>query len=209
MSLSAELVQAVRDPDNARRHAGPPLVIPAAAFVVAAVVAWALQARGAHRWCAFALFGSAFPLGVFTATAVSQLRWLGARVAGTLIALFGGFLAAANLAIGGLFLSLLALPAAASNVTAIRVLDLFMSIFSGVGYCVPVALLFAGLSIPCLILGLLPKWVSLLGLVLAVVGVLSWFAMVAPAALVLIPIVRVGGFFWLIAVAVLLPSRKA
>lgn len=210
MSLAAELVQAIRDPDNARRHAGPPLIVPALAFVIAAIAAWTLQGKGSpHRWCAFALFGSAFPLGVFTATVVSQLRWLGARVAGTTIALFGGFLAAANLAIGGLFLSLLAFPGAAQSAMAVRVLDRFMFIFSGLGYSVPVALLFAGVSLPSLVLGLLPKWLGILGLVLFVAGVLSWLAMVAPAALVLVPLVRAGSFLWLLAVALFLPSRKA
>src|SRR5262252_4471674 len=41
--------------------------------------------------CAFLQFGSVIPLGIFTATAVSQLRFLGVRAAGTYIALFGGF----------------------------------------------------------------------------------------------------------------------
>src|SRR5258708_1892073 len=49
--------------------------------------------------CAFLQFGSVIPLGIFTATAVSQLRFLGVRAAGTHIALFGGFLTATNIMI--------------------------------------------------------------------------------------------------------------
>src|SRR5260370_4658106 len=40
--------------------------------------------------CAFLQFGSAIPLGIFTATMVSRLRFLGVRAAGPSIALFGG-----------------------------------------------------------------------------------------------------------------------
>jgi hypothetical protein len=40
--------------------------------------------------CAFLQFGSAVPLGLFTATIVSRLRFLGVRAAGAQIALFGG-----------------------------------------------------------------------------------------------------------------------
>jgi hypothetical protein len=42
-------------------------------------------------------FGSAIPLGLFTATAVSQLQFLGVRAAGTSIALFGGFATATTM----------------------------------------------------------------------------------------------------------------
>ena len=40
---------------------------------------------------AFAVFASAIPLGVYAATAVSRLNFLGVRVAGVTIAEFGGF----------------------------------------------------------------------------------------------------------------------
>jgi hypothetical protein len=40
--------------------------------------------------CAFLHFGSAVPLGLFTATIVSRLRFLGVRAAGAHIARFGG-----------------------------------------------------------------------------------------------------------------------
>ena len=44
--------------------------------------------------CAALHFGAAIPLGIFTATAVSRLRFLGIRAAGADIAVFGGFLTA-------------------------------------------------------------------------------------------------------------------
>jgi hypothetical protein len=47
--------------------------------------------------CAFFQFGAAIPLGIFTASAVSQLRFLGVRAAGAYIALFGGLATALNM----------------------------------------------------------------------------------------------------------------
>ena len=50
------------------------------------------QARpAALLLCAFLQFGPAIPLGIFTASAVSWLRFLGVGAAGADIALFGGF----------------------------------------------------------------------------------------------------------------------
>src|SRR5262249_26070639 len=43
--------------------------------------------------CAFLQFGSAIPLGLFTAAIVSRLRFLGVRAAGPFLGLFGGFFA--------------------------------------------------------------------------------------------------------------------
>src|SRR5215469_14385712 len=50
------------------------------------------QARpSAVLLCTFLQFGSAIPLGIFTASAVSRLKFLGVKAAGADIALFGGF----------------------------------------------------------------------------------------------------------------------
>src|SRR5882757_101638 len=53
----------------------------------------------AVKLSAFFFFGSAVPLGIYTATVVSRLRYLGVRAAGTNIALFGGFAASGAIAI--------------------------------------------------------------------------------------------------------------
>src|SRR5260370_7949437 len=41
--------------------------------------------------CAFLQFGATIALGIFTASVVSRLHFLGVRAAGPYIALFGGF----------------------------------------------------------------------------------------------------------------------
>jgi hypothetical protein len=106
-----------------RRFAGPPLLPLALVHVLlfAASLAVGAMLRGgpsyanpygpiedaqrffganpeALRWSAFLSLGSAVPLGIYTATIVSRLRFLGVRAAGTNIALFGGFAASVALA---------------------------------------------------------------------------------------------------------------
>src|SRR5215211_2792306 len=51
------------------------------------------------RVVAFLQFGAAIPLGIFTATVVSRLRFLGLTVAGVTIAQFGGYVASIMLAL--------------------------------------------------------------------------------------------------------------
>ena len=52
----------------------------------------------ALRVSSFFLFGSSVPLGIYAATVVSRLRFLGVRAAGAYIALGGGFAASGSLA---------------------------------------------------------------------------------------------------------------
>jgi hypothetical protein len=68
-------------------------------------------------------------------------------------------------------------------------------------------LLIAGVCIPAAVGRLLPKWLIVFGLLLAVAGELSWFNLVFPQALFLIPLVRFPGFIWLIATGFLLPKN--
>jgi hypothetical protein len=70
-------------------------------------------------------------------------------------------------------------------------------------------LLIAGISIPAAFMKLLPKWLIVFGLILAVAGELSWFhLLVFPKLLFLIPLVRFPGFIWLIATGFLLPKTR-
>jgi hypothetical protein len=98
--------------------------------------------------CAFFQFGSAIPLGLFTATVVSRLRFLGVKAAGTHIALFGGLMAAFNVALSALVLWVMAYPGIAQEVTVLRALYYVVFAIGGVGYSMPLGLLFAGISIP-------------------------------------------------------------
>jgi len=52
----------------------------------------------------------------------------------------------------------------------------------------------------------LPKWIVILGIVLAAIGELSWLDILFPQALPLIPLTRFPGFVWLIAAGFSLPK---
>jgi hypothetical protein len=149
--------------------------------------------------CAFFQFGAAIPLGIYTATMTSRLRFLGARVAGVDIALFGGFAAAFLTFISALAQWTLSRPGIAADATVTQALYYLVFATGGPGYSVPVGLLFAGVSVPALLMRLLPRWLALLGLVLAVAGELSALTLVVPQAIFLIPLTRFPGFIWLIA----------
>jgi hypothetical protein len=69
-------------------------------------------------------------------------------------------------------------------------------------------LLIAGLSVPAAIMKLLPKWLVVSGLALALIGELSALSLVIPGLLVLIPLTRFPSFIWLIAAGFLLPRGR-
>jgi hypothetical protein len=158
--------------------------------------------------CAFLQFGAAIPLGIFAATMVSRLQFLGVRVAGAHIALFGGLMTAFNMAASALVLWVMAYPGIAQDPAVLRALYYLTFALGGVGFCVPIGLLIAGLSIPAAFFKLLPKWLVVFGLVLAIIGELSVLSLVVPNALFLIPLTRFPAFIWLIAAGFALPKTR-
>jgi hypothetical protein len=158
-------------------------------------------------WCAFLQFGAAIPLGIFAATMVSRLQFLGVRAAGAHIALFGGLMAAFDIAISALVLWVMAYPGIAQE-PSLRALYYIVFSIGGVGFSVPMGLLIAGLSIPAAMMRLLPKWLIVFGLVLAVTGELSALSLVIPSAVFLIPLTRFPSFIWLILAGFKLPKTR-
>jgi hypothetical protein len=156
--------------------------------------------------CAFLQFGAAIPLGIYTATVVSRLRFLGVRAAGPMIALFGGFATAFDIMASSHILWAMVRPGIAQDVTLLRALYFVSFGFGGAGFSVPLGLLIAGISVAAGFRRLLPRWLVIAGIVLAAIGELSWFSLVLPDALFLIPLTRFPGFLWLIAAGFLLPA---
>ncbi len=187
--------------------AGTPFPAPTSA--PGALAAYFPAHTGAVLACALLQFASAIPLGIFVATAVSRMRFLGVRVAGIEIALFGGWLATFDSIASAAAISALANPAAAHDPALVQALYAMQFTFGGPGYAVPLGLFLAGLSVPALLLRLLPRWQVWLGLGLAAVGELSWLAMAVPGALFLIPLLRFPAFVWLIAAGFALPAGAA
>jgi hypothetical protein len=160
----------------------------------------------AVQLCAFLQFGSAVPLGVFTATVVSRLRFLGVKAAGAYIALFGGFGAAFAIASSSTVLWTMSHSGIAEDTTLTQALYFLSYGFGGPGYSVPLGLLMAGISVPLLLDRIVPRWIPILGLALAVCGELSWLNLEFPSTVLLIPLTRFPGFVWMIAVGFALPA---
>ncbi len=159
-------------------------------------------------WCAFLQFGAAIPLGIFTATMVSRLQFVGVRAAGAWIALFGGLMTAFNMAATSLILWVMSYPGIADDAGVLRALYYLVISIGGVGFSVPMGILILGLSIPAAIMKLLPKWLVIFGFALGAIGELSWLSLVIPQALFLIPLTRFPGFIWVIAAGFLLPDTR-
>ena len=156
--------------------------------------------------CAFLQFGAAVPLGIFTATIVSRLQFLGVRAAGATIALYGGLAASFATMCGGLVMWVMARPGITDDVQLTRALYYLDFGAAGPGYSVPLALLMAGVSVPLLFYRFVPKWIGVFGLVLAGFGVLSWFSVEFLPATFFIPLTRFPGFVWMIAVGFAMPK---
>jgi hypothetical protein len=148
------------------------------------------------------------PLGIFTATVVSRLRFHHVDVAGVDIASFGGFAAAVFLGVSALSFWALSQPGVAGDPGAMRVAQLIGFAAGGVGHTVCLGLLAAGVSVPCLVFRLMPRWISIVGLVCAAICALSVFSLVAPWATPLLPLGRFPGYAWLIAAGFALPRTR-
>jgi hypothetical protein len=158
--------------------------------------------------CLFLQFGATICLGLFCTVVVSQLLFLRVRSAGPWIALFGGFLTVFNGVAAGFIVWTLIHPAVAQNAPVLVGLYYLSYAFGGPGFSIPMGLLMAGVSVPAAFMRLLPKWIIVLGLALAVAGELSWFHLISPAMLFLVPLVRFPGFIWLVAVGFSLPRTQ-
>jgi len=173
------------------------------------IVAFFAARHAAALFCAFMHFGSTIPLGIFTASIVSRLEFLGVREAGAKIALFGGFATAILTMASSTVLWAMAAPGAAQDRSLAVALQTLNFALGGPGYSVPLGLLMAGVSVPLLFRRMTPRWIPILGLVLAACGELSWLSLEFPPALLLIPLTRFPGFVWMIAVGFALPRSIA
>jgi hypothetical protein len=218
-------------PTSRVRHPSPPLGVVAIVFTVLflaglypvtvfggrpyfpgpwesadAIVAFFQTRPTAVLICAALHFGAAIPLGIFTASIVSRLQFLGVRAAGATVALFGGFATAFMMFASSTVLWTLAQPGIAQDRTLVQALHWLDQTFGGVGFSVPFGLLMAGVSVTAAAYRLLPTWIVVLGLALAVSGELSWINLLTPKALFLVPLTRFPGFVWLIAAGFVLPN---
>jgi hypothetical protein len=158
---------------------------------------------------AFLQFGAAIPFGIFAAAIVTRMHALEIDVAGVRIALFGGIMAAIDEAISGGVIWALGHPVIAQVPAITQALHYLAVVLGGPGFTMPQGLLMAGISIPAGSTKQLSKTMVVFGLILAVIGELSWFSMLSPFAGILIPLARWPGFIWLIVAGFQLSRRRA
>lgn len=156
----------------------------------------------------FFLFGAAIPLAIFTATATSRLTYIGFRVPGVQIALIGGALSSAFLALSGLFAWTLSRPGVQAAPGAVRALHDLSFLSGGVAHITTFGLLAAGVSVPALLGRLVPRWIAWLGLVVAGIAELSTLSLLVPVLSFLLPLARFPGLVWLIAIGFTLPRSR-
>jgi hypothetical protein len=216
------------------RHRGPSLLAVGAVYTalfIASLVGSTVMAGGEHfpspfqpellsrdyfvehaeavRTGAFLQFAAAVPLGIFSATAASRVRFLGAELAGVSIALFGGFSASLMLALSALVQWVLSWSGVAAVPATVRALHVLAFATGGPGYAVPFGLLVAGVSVTAGLQGLAPRWLMWFGLVVAAAAELTTLSLILPAAFYLLPAARFSGFVWMICAGALLPRARA
>jgi hypothetical protein len=158
--------------------------------------------------CVFLQTGATVCLGLFTAVVTSRLHFLGVRAAGVHIALLGGFLTVFDGLAAGYATWATIQPAVAPNASVLLGLYYFSFALGGPGFSVPMGLLMAGVSVTSAFRKLLPRWLVVLGLVLAGAGELSVFYFLNHKLLFLIPLTRFPGFIWIVAVGFLMPNAR-
>jgi hypothetical protein len=220
--VSAPSVPPPRAPRRAQE--GPPLLIPALSFAGLTVAGAIIGAGGprpdstpaevlayatAHPTLAAVgaalLFGTAFPLVVFAATAVTRYRRLGVAAPGPLMGFAGAVLAAGSVALSALF-SWTSVQVAGLGDPAIGKLLAQLWFATGAfGFAAPMGLLVLGLAVPAVVLKFLPGWLAWAGMVIGGLALLSTFGIITSVLYPLIPVGRFGGLLFLVAVAVLLP----
>ena len=175
----------------------------------AAVQAYVRAQPVAVQVIATAAFGSSVPLAIYAATASARLRQLGVTAPGATIALTGGTLAAGALGLTGLLGWTLSRPEIAADIALVRAVYYLVFLVGGPGHIVALGLLVAGMAVPCLILGLTPRTVAWIGLVIAVLAELATLVLVWPELGVILPIARISALVWLVVAGALLPLRRS
>lgn len=163
--------------------------------------ATALQVQGVLQ------FASAVVLAIFAAAVAARLQQLGSRSAAAPVALAGGVFAAVFGAVSALLQWALSQPAVGSLTPLARTVHFLTFITGGPGNVVGLGVLVLGLAAAGWYGGLLPRWLSVVGLVIAVIAGLSGLVMRWPVLGALLPIARFPGLLWLIAAGFTLPRR--
>jgi hypothetical protein len=99
-------------------------------------------------------------------------------------------------------------PGVAADTGAMRAVQLFAFATGGFGHTATLGLLLAGVSVPSLAFGLMPRWACWFGLIVAAIAELSSISMLLPAASPLLPLGRFPALIWLIVAGFSIPKKR-
>lgn len=148
---------------------------------------------------------SAIPLGIFIATTISRLRFLGIRTAGEPIAFLGGVGAITMLVLSALTnwsLTRPGIPEAAGAAAALRAISFAAA---GPGFAVLLGFFIAGVSLAAGLHKSLPRWLMSFGIVIAIACELAAFTVLNFKAGYFIPVGRFVSIVWMVGVSLTLP----
>jgi hypothetical protein len=112
------------------------------------------------------------------------------------------------LAISSLTAWTLSRPEVTSDAALVRALYYLTYLSGGPWHVVTLGLLIAGIAVPGLLVGLLPRPVAWTGLVIAGLAELTTLVLIWPGLSPMLPVARFTGLIWLIAAGALLPVRR-
>jgi hypothetical protein len=158
---------------------------------------------------AVAVFGSSVPLAIYAATASARLRQLGVTAPAATIAMAAGVLAAGALGLAGLVGWTLSRPELTGDTALVRALYFLVFLVGGPGHIVALGLLVAGMAVPSLVLGLLPRSLAWVGLAIAALCELTTLVLIWPELGPILPVSRVSALAWLLAAGAWLPLRRS
>ena len=148
---------------------------------------------------------SAIPLGIFIATTVSRLRFLGIRTAGEPIAFLGGIGAITMLVLSALTNWSLTRPGIAEAGGAAAALRAISFAAAGPGFAVLLGFFIAGVSLAAGLHKSLPRWLMWFGILIGIACELAAFTVLNFKAGYFIPVGRFGSVLWMIGVSLTLP----
>ena len=175
---------------------------------VAAVQQYVRAEQLAVQVIAVAAFASSVPLAVYAATASGRLRQLGVCAPAATIALTGGILAAGALGLTGLVAWTLSRPEVSGDTALVRALYYLVFLVGGAGHIVALGLLVAGMALPSLSLGLLPRPLAWAGLAIAGLSELTTLVLFWPVLGPILPVARVSALAWLLVAGARLPLPR-
>jgi hypothetical protein len=123
--------------------------------------------------------------------------------------LAGGIMAASFLMLGALGAWLTSRPEILADISSLRFAQDLAFLSGGVAHVLAYTLLIGVPSAVILGTGILPRWIGGLGVVVALISLLSVTSLANPALTLFLPLARFSSFIWIIAVSVVLFRERS